>query len=98
MKNLVVCFLCLGIAASARAQTVISANRRIDWSAAGVAGGIPNRTSVCATLNSSATAVQINGAIASCPAGQVVKLDGGTYHLSAGIVFDNKSNVTLRGA
>src|SRR5947208_5833800 len=77
---------------------ILDTSRAIDWSQAGVIGGIPNRTSVCATLNPGATAAQINSAIASCPSGQVVFLNAGTYNLSSGIVFDNKSNVTLRGA
>ncbi|HLB90077.1 MAG: hypothetical protein AUI12_11415 [Acidobacteria bacterium 13_2_20CM_2_57_6] len=77
---------------------IISSSRAIDWSKAGVIGGIPNRTTICATLNPGATASQINSAIAACPSGQVVKLNAGTYSLSGGIVFSNKSNVTLRGA
>src|SRR5207253_5381375 len=77
---------------------ILDTSRAIDWSQAGVIGGIPNRTSVCATLNPGATATQINSAIASCPAGQVVFLNAGTYNLSSGILFSNKSNVTLRGA
>ena len=77
---------------------IISSSRAIDWSKAGVIGGIPNRTTICATLNPGATASQINSAIAACPSGQVVKLNAGTYSLSGGIVFNNKSNVTLRGA
>jgi len=86
---------------SARAQLwsgIISPSRAVDWSNVGVIGGIPNRTTICATLNPGATAAQINGAIASCPNGQVVFLNAGTYNLSGGIVFNNKSNVTLRGA
>lgn len=79
-------------------QTVISPNRYTDWTQAGVAGGIPTRTTQCSTLNPGATAGQINSAIAACPANQVVFLNAGTYNLSAGIVFNGKSNVTLRGA
>jgi hypothetical protein len=90
------CVLCL--ATLAEAQTVISASRRIDWTQAGVPGGIPNRSSICATLNPGATAAQINSAIASCGSGQVVFLNAGNYSLSTGIVFNNKNNVTLRGA
>jgi hypothetical protein len=88
--------LCLGT--YAEAQTIINASRRIDWSQAGVTGGIPNRSTICTTLNPGATASQINTAIASCASGQVVFLNAGTYSLSAGIRFNNKRNVTLRGA
>jgi hypothetical protein len=80
------------------AQSVIDASRRIDWSSAGIPGGIPSRTTNCATLNPGASAAQINSAIASCPAGQVVFLNAGTYNLNAGIDIQNRSNITLRGA
>ena len=90
--------LLLSLATYAEAQTVINASRRIDWSQAGVPGGIPTRTTICATLNPGASAAQINSAIAACPAGQVVFLNAGTYNLSTGVVFNNKNNVTLRGA
>src|SRR6266436_2636348 len=88
----------LCVTTHSEAQTVIDPSRRIDWSQAGVALGIPNRTTICATLNPGATAAQINSAIGSCPSNQVVFLNAGTYNLSSGIVFNNKSNVTLRGA
>jgi hypothetical protein len=78
---------------------LIDPSRKIDWSLAGVTGGIPSRTTICATLNPGATAAQINSAIAACPSGQVVKLNAGTYNLSSpGIDFGGHSNVTLRGA
>src|SRR5207249_9101850 len=77
---------------------IIGVDRRIDWSQAGIPGGIPTRTTICATLNPGATAAQINSAIASCPAGQVVFLTAGTYNISGGITFNGQSNVTLRGA
>jgi len=90
--------LLLGVAAQAHAQSIIAANRRIDWSKAGVIGGIPARTTICATLNPGATAAQISSAIASCAAGGVVYLNAGTYNLTAGITFGAHNNVTLRGA
>src|ERR1043166_7906839 len=77
---------------------IISSSRAVDWSKAGVSGGIPNRTTICATLNPGATAAQINSAISSCSTGQVVFLNAGTYNLSSSINFTNVSNVTLRGA
>ena len=76
---------------------VISPSRATDWSAAGVSGGIPSRTTICSTLSPGATASQINAAIGNCPAGQVVKLNAGIYNLTAGIELDT-DNVTLRGA
>ena len=77
---------------------IVDSSRAIDWSAAGVVGGVPHRTTICSTLNPGATVAQINAAISSCPSGQVVFLNAGTYNLSGGIDFGGKSNVTLRGA
>jgi hypothetical protein len=102
MKGLLIFLIFLWVTPSAvRAQQwsgIIDSSRAVDWSNAGIPGGIPNRTSFCATLNPGATASQINGAIASCSAGQVVFLNAGTYNLTGGIDFSGKSNVTLRGA
>ena len=75
---------------------IVDSSRAIDWSGAGVAGDIPVRTSICATLNPGATVNQINSAISNCASGQVVKLNPGTYNLNSGIKL--KSNVTLRGS
>ena len=77
---------------------ILAPSRAIDWSRAGVEGGIPNRTTVCSALSSGASASQINSAINACPAGQVVFLNAGTYNLSGMIDFNNNSDVTLRGA
>ena len=78
---------------------VIAQSRRVDWSGAGVAGGIPQRpTGTCASLDAGATAADINAAIAACGNGGVVYLNAGTYNLTAGITFRGVSNVTLRGA
>jgi hypothetical protein len=91
-------FAIVVLACSTLAHAQIDPGRRIDWSQAGIPGGIPTRNTVCATLNPGASASQINSAISSCPANQVVMLNAGTYNLSGGIVFNGKSNVTLRGA
>jgi hypothetical protein len=80
------------------ASGIIARSRMIDWSKAGVGGGIPNRTTVCATLSPGASTSQINSAISSCPSGQVVSLAAGSYNLSGMIEFYQKSGVTLRGA
>lgn len=78
--------------------SVLSPERAVDWSGAGVAGGVPHRTTICATLNPGATAAQINAALSDCPDGQVVFLNAGVYQLSSAIDFDARSRVTLRGA
>lgn len=76
---------------------ILAPERAIDWTTAGTA--VTHRTTICATLNPGATAAQINSAIASCPSGQVVFLNAGSYNIgSPGIIFDDKSDVTLRGA
>src|SRR5207249_6587087 len=102
MKRLLTCLILLSVTPLAvRAQQwsgILDPSRAIDWSNAGIPGGIPNRTSICATLSPGATSSQINNAIASCPAGQVVFLNAGTYNIAGGINFAGHSNVTLRGA
>jgi hypothetical protein len=77
---------------------IIDPSRAIDWSHAGIPGGIPDRHTICTTLHPGASAGQINGAIEKCRRGEVVVLSPGVYNLDAGIDFHNKSDVTLRGA
>jgi hypothetical protein len=82
-------------------DNVVPAERRIDWSGAGVPGGIPHRTNICATLGAGSTSAQINSALATCSAqngatGGVVQLQAGTYTLTSQITMP--SYVTLRGA
>ncbi len=89
--------LCLSGYIHAQSWTgIIDSTRAIDWSNAGVLGGIPDRRTICTTLNPGATTSQINTAIQNCPGGQVVNLNAGSYSLTSGIRL--KSNVTLRGA
>jgi hypothetical protein len=92
-------FLCPSLhAQSAPWVGVVAPSRATSWNV-GAAGGVPNRTNVCATLTSSATTAQINSAISSCGSGNVVQLGAGTYsNVTSGICFGGVSNVTLRGA
>ena len=102
--------LAAGAPVRAHAQTtppwsgIIAPSRAIDWSQAGVPGGIPVRTTICASIapEGSASApvapTDVNAAIAGCPAGEVVYLQPGNFYFSSGIDFANHSNVTLRGA
>ena len=81
---------------------IIDPSRAINWSQAGVPGGIPNRTVQCGPTIAAytGTADAINNAIAACSAGQFVQLGAGTFHLSSGITWWVNSpvnNVTLRG-
>ena len=77
----------------------VPSNRRTDWTFTGVPGGIPNRTTICATFSPGATASAINNAINACNNG-VVFLNAGTYSSASlsGTINVYKSNVTLRGA
>ncbi len=86
---------------------IIPASRRVDWSQAGIPGGIPIRTTICANvknapynatgdgLHDDAPAIQT--AIDACPANQVVYLPEGRYLLNSTLTL-SKSHITLRGA
>lgn len=84
------------VSAGLAAAEVIPAGRRADWSAAGVPGGIPSRTTIYVTLPAGASASAIQAAIAACPPGQVVKLAPGVF--GGNLAFGWKSQVTLRGS
>jgi hypothetical protein len=76
---------------------VLDPSRAIDWTKAGVTGGIVSSTSQCgSTIPAGSSAATINSAIQGCGPQQYVLLAPGTYNLSTGIVM--KSGVTLRGA
>lgn len=90
--------------AAARLPTTTTTLPNSVWSDAGAT--IVTRTTVCVTAScntmtaagASATAAQINAAIASATANTVVKLTTGTYTLSIGLTFAGANNsVTLRG-
>lgn len=88
-----------GFASAASATYSLPADRSVTWEGnVGVKGDIPIRTTIYQTLSPSggndATAIQ--SAINACPAGQVVKLNAGTFSVSSQITV--KSGVTLRGA
>lgn len=79
-------------------DTFLNPARVIDWSQAGVSGGIPTRTTICASVTSASTGAAINAAIASCPTGQVVSFGAGTYTIAGGLTVNGVNNITLRGA
>jgi hypothetical protein len=66
------------------------------------AGGIPQRTTVCATLaplgGGKDDTAAIQAAIEACPAGQVVSLGAGTFTVAEGSYVALDKGVTLRGA
>ena len=85
---------------------ILDSSRAIDWSQAGILGGIPDSgwtqcaTAACNTVLSngpSSTGAQINAALASAPANSYVSLPAGTYNISGGITWST-NNVVLRGA
>jgi len=109
-------FILLGLAAPIHAQLwsgVLDPSRAVTWQGvAGFPGGtLPDSawsqcvTTACQTVTTagaSATAGQINSAVASAPSDTYVALAAGTYNLAAPIIISDhgsiKSNVALRGA
>jgi hypothetical protein len=65
-------------------------------------GGIPNRTTVCATIsplgNGRDDTSNIQNVIASCPLGRVVSLVAGTFTIAEGSYVLLNKGITLRGA
>lgn len=85
------------------ASALLPADRATTWNPGlmGV-GGIPVRSTVCATLSPRGgtldDATQIQAAINACPLGQVVQLTAGAFIINSGnFVLINKG-ITLRGA
>jgi hypothetical protein len=92
----------------------LPADRTIDWSKAGIPGGIPVRNIICANVKNAPynaygdgvhdDTVAIQQAIIDCPAGQVVYLPQGTYRVSTTTLRGWETNmyiskgITLRGA
>jgi hypothetical protein len=105
MRRVAAVGLLLSLPAAAAAQVntaIVPAPGRTTWSP-GVTTGIPNRTTVCATVNastygngSSSATTGIQTAINNCPAGQVVMLSAGTFLVNNYVII-NKS-ITLRGS
>jgi len=95
--------LLLPISLKAQAWSgIISPSRAIDWTLAGIPGGIPNRTTICTTLNASSfgngssdASSAIQSAMNSCPNSQVVSLSAGTFLVNSCMTVP--SGVVLRG-
>ncbi len=87
---------------------LIPDDRRVDWTPAGIPGGIPNYTSICANVKDALygakgdgvtdDVVAIQKAIDSCPANsnKVVYVPSGTYAITKRINVA-KSGIVLRG-
>ena len=99
-----VVLLCLPSLLRAQAWSgILDPSRAIDWSTAGILGGIPARDKICANIaaatygNGVSDATKgIQAALNACPSGQVVSLSAGTFLLNGG-TLSVPSNVTLRG-
>ncbi len=76
---------------------IVSPTRAIDWSRAGVEGGIPSAswTQCGATLPAGSSVVTIQNAINACDVNQFVQLAAGTFTLTSGL--NMKSRIALRG-
>src|ERR1700758_4699439 len=78
-------------------------NASANWSSAGMlsVGGIPNRTTVCATVSPLKSGTNdtpnIQNAITACPLGQVVRLGAGTFPIAEGPYVALNKGITLRG-
>jgi Pectate lyase superfamily protein len=85
------------------AGEIIPADRRIDWSYAGIPGGIPERNKICTTIDSAVygngvtdATNAIQNALDNCPDEQVVYVPEGTYLIGSTVhLYDYD---TLRGA
>jgi urease beta subunit len=94
--------LLLAHSQTASAQ-LLPADRATAWNP-GVPGGVPARTTVCATVNastfgngSSDASAGIQTAINGCAVGQVVQLSAGTFRINNSPLLISKG-ITLRGA
>ena len=88
------------------AESLLPADRNAsaNWRMAGLlsVGGIPHRTTVCATINPRGNdqddTVDIQNAINKCAVGQVVSLAAGIFTISEGHYVALNKGITLRGA
>jgi hypothetical protein len=87
------------VTASSGGMYSLPANRTYNWNPGlNAVGGIPNRTTISATLSPSGgdDTAAIQAALNNCPANSVVKLNAGVFHVSGQGLF-MESACTLRG-
>ena len=89
---------------AAAVADVMPPERRTVWKP-GIPGGIPARTTVCATVNAAAygngamdATAGIQAAIDACPAGEVVRLSAGEFAVNGADPIRIHKGVVLRGA
>ena len=86
--------LVVGVPVNWKRHSILPAERNFAWNPGLMSeGGIPNRSTVCATLS---PGDNIQSALYRCPAGQVVQLKEGTYTVNNSLMV--RSGITLRGA
>lgn len=98
LSTFVLLVVLTGFASVAGATYSLPTSRSVTWQGnVGVSGDIPTRTTIYKTLSPSGgdDTSAIQTAINNCPAGQVVKLNAGTFKISS---LTLGSNVTLRGS
>ena len=96
----------MSMASQSAASSLISADRNAgaNWQMAGMLslGGIPNRTTICASVsplgNNRDDTSNIQNAINKCQVGQVVLLTAGAFTIAEGNYVLMNKGVTLRGA
>jgi hypothetical protein len=78
---------------------IIDKSRAVDWSGAGVQGGIPANRTQCGTTLSAGTysGSTIASSVNGCPSGTYYLLGAGTFTITSGICI-TASNHTLRGS
>lgn len=79
----------------------LPADRVVTWNPGlNAVGGIPARTTIYKTLSPNGTndTSQIQSALDTCPAGQVVQLNPGTFKVSGEGLSITRDNVVLRGS
>jgi Pectate lyase superfamily protein len=85
--------------APVKSGSVIPSDRNFTWNPGMMSkGGIPNRTTICKTLSPIAgdNSAAIQAALDSCPTGQVMMLNAGTFTVNNYLLIH--SSITLRGA
>jgi hypothetical protein len=86
-------------APSSQTSGIIPADRMFAWNPGMMSkGGVPNRTTICATLSPSGgnDSAAIQAKLNSCPANQVVLLNPGTFTVNNLLLIH--SSITLRGS
>jgi hypothetical protein len=96
--------LCSALSYGQAWSGILAPARAVDWTKAGIPGGIPSGTwancvtTQCNTVNGgTVTQSSINAALSSAPNNTVVRIPAGTFSIS-GDIFTNRSNVAMRGA